>query len=374
MIQSRLTKVGGIFLALVFLFYAAAITSQSGLLLLFVGLIGGCILANWFYSRDVLKGLSVQAPGESFISEGSSPELPWRVTNHGKRVAEQVDLASPSGRIFRLHLLSSGQAAAFLPELSYARRGIYPNRNLRLFTAAPFGLVSSTRALDLPGELVVYPRLYQTPIPPVSGLEMMAGGKLTGNRRVSSGAHFAGVRVWQPGDPIKQIHWKSSARGGDLMVKTFDEELAGRLAVILVCEPCHAAHADDAARAAGSLMFTALEAGHQVDFWDADSNAFIPIPPFSDGGQMLHALARYQPAAVRDWRALAEKLPRKAAVALVAADFGADQRSFLAGLSRRGRKTSLYLPASLAAQVAGEGLFRFTGSTISAAPAERAVA
>ena len=72
MIQSRLTTVGKIFLSLIVLFYAAAVTSQSGLLLFFIGLIGGSLLANWFYARNVLQGLVVQAPAQAFLSEGAA--------------------------------------------------------------------------------------------------------------------------------------------------------------------------------------------------------------------------------------------------------------------------------------------------------------
>lgn len=359
MIQSRLTTVGNIFLALLALFYAAAITSQSSLLLLLIGLIGGCLLANWFYSRNVLKGLEVQAPRGEFICERSSPQQPWRVSNKGKRDAEQVEIHCAAGRIFRLKVLIGGESTTLLPELVFTRRGVYPNEELRLTTAAPFGLIRSTRRLDQAGEVVVYPRVYEAPLPAVSGLDMMAGGKLTGNRRVTSGAHFAGVRAWQPGDPIRQIHWKSSARGPDLMVKTFDEELAGRVAVIIHCHGATADLVDDCVRAAGSIILAALQSGHQVAVWNLVKKAFQNVPPFSDGSEVLHDLARFEPLPIQEWDLVMEKLPRRSAVALAGAAAGEEESLFLRECSLRNRKTSLYVPMGSNVTSGADQVFHF---------------
>ena len=360
MIQSRLTTVGKIFLSLIVLFYGAAVTSQSGLLLFFIGLIGGSLLANWFYARNVLQGLVVQAPAQAFLSEGAASGLPWKIINKGKRVAEQVDLFAASGRVFRIRVLSSGAAASPVPELAYARRGVYPNRELKLVTAAPFGLIQATRHLDLPGEVVVHPRIYEAAVPPVGGLDLMTGGKVSGKRRVASGANFAGVRLWQPGDPFKQIHWKSSARGQDLMVKTFEEELSGRLAVVLSCDGAATDQVDNCVRAAGSLLMTALEAGHQAAFWDPETNQFVVLPPFADGGDLLLALARYEPKPIRNWQEVAAKLPRKSTVALVATAARGGERSFLEALGHARRSSALYLPADASpASVESDQVFRF---------------
>ena len=364
MIQSRLTSIGKMFLCLAALFYAAAVTSQSGLLLLLIGLIGGCLFANWFYSRNALQGLVVEPPRAEFIPEGSSPSHPWRITNKGKRVAEQVDLLSPAGRVLRIQMLRGDMAGSFTPELAYQSRGVYENRFLQLVTSAPFGLIRSVRRLDLPGETVVHPQIYEAIVPSVSGLDMMAGGKLSGNRRVTSGAHFAGVRQWQPGDPIRQIHWKSSARGPDLMVKTFDEELAGRLAFIISCDGATPELVDDCVRAAGSLMMAALQAGHQVYLWNFSSENFQPLPPFSDGTDLLHALARFQPEVITHWDLLAEKLPRKSAAALVAAALGDGERTFLRETSFKHRKTSLYLPAGVEPGAEADFQFHFDSGKI----------
>ena len=375
MIQSRLTSTGKIFFSLVVLFYAAAVTSQSGLLLFLIGVIGGCLLANWFYARNVLQGLEVEAPSHVFISEGSGSDQPWKITNRGKRVAEQVDLFSAAGRLFRIRALSAKVSTRILPELTYTRRGVYPHDGLKLVTSAPFGLVVATRKLQLAGEVVVYPKIYEPPPLPVAGSDMVAGGKLTGKRRVASGTHFAGVRLWQPGDPFKQIHWKSSARGQDLMVKTFEEELSGRLAVVLNCAGSDTALVDDCVRAAGSLLMTALDAGHMASLWDPTRQSFVSLPPFADGGELLYALARFEPVPIRDWTMLAAQVPRKSAVALVTSTVGQGERIFLSELSRAGRRPVVYHPADLDPGILpSDQVYQFEASRMWAASFDRGVA
>jgi uncharacterized protein (DUF58 family) len=121
----------------------------------------------------------------------------------------------------------------------------------------------------------------------------MVGGKHRGARRVASGTQFAGIRPWQAGDPFKQIHWASSAKGLGLMVKTYDEELAGRLAVLI--DGGHTGDrraADACVRAAGSLLFAALDAGHHAEWLALGAGGATLVPPFSDGHEVLEALAR----------------------------------------------------------------------------------
>ena len=59
---------------------------------------------------------------------------------------------------------------------------------------------------------------------------------------------------------MRQVHWKSTARRGEIMVKTFEEELGGRVSLVLCCEPAELPIIDNAVRAAGSLGVAALQA------------------------------------------------------------------------------------------------------------------
>jgi uncharacterized protein (DUF58 family) len=340
-VRTCVTKVGKLFLALMLMFYIASVTSQSGLLLLFIGLMGGCFVVNWSFARRSIRNLEVTAPQLVQLVEGESPRESWRVHNGSSKHAEGIDLLHGEGLMFRLPVVKLGETLCIVPKLVYDRRGVYPNAEVTLSSCAPYGLVRATRKLQLPGELVVLPRVYEAASPASAGLDFTSGGKFRGARRVNHGTHFAGVRPWQAGDSIKQVDWKSTARRGDLMVKTFDEELGGRLSLLLDCAPASTDAVDNAVRAAASLGVAALQEGHHLELHES-SEAPLRLAPFSDEGELLLRLARFKPGA--DSACSLDLLWRRSTVAIVGTAWRESWRELLkAGVEQR-RQILIYLP------------------------------
>lgn len=355
----RLTKTGKVLLAVAGLFYLAALTSQSGLLLLLVGIVLGCFAVNLAAAWRSVRELELRVPPSVCLSEGQRLWQPWKLSNAGQRPAGFIRVESPAGPLFRTALLEARQTANIVPDLTYHRRGVYRHDQVRLASLYPFGLVEAARRLELSGEVVVCPAVYALPPPRAAGYDVMVGGKHRGQRRSASGVHFAGVRPHQPGDPLKQVHWRSSAKGLGLMVKTYDEELTGRLTVIT--DTGHAGDdriLDDCLRATGSLILAALTAGHQVEWIPLTQIAPQQIPPFADGQELLEALARVQLAAgCLNAERLAwvwERLPRKGAVHLVLTDFNAAAAEFAGRLQQAGRIVRIYLPLACRAELPAE--------------------
>jgi uncharacterized protein (DUF58 family) len=120
----------------------------------------------------------------------------------------------------------------------------------------------------------------------------MLGGRHTGPGRIAAGEKFAGIRPMQSSDSYKQIHWKSSAKGTGLMVKSFEEELAGRAALFVFCQKS-SPHIEACIRAAGSIAHAGIEAGHQIDFQNLNEKRRVRIQPFGDATRLLEELARF---------------------------------------------------------------------------------
>jgi uncharacterized protein (DUF58 family) len=203
------------------------------------------------------QNLVLSAPKNVCLVEGSSLAQPWTLENHSTKHIEMVEARNDSDLLFRVPVIEVKDVVSVLPKLVYHRRGVYPHSHVSISSAAPFGLLYSFRTFNLPASGRVS-RVYETSSPAVSGLDMIAGGRFRGSRRVNSGAHFAGVRAWQDGDALKQVHWKTSARRGELMVKIFEEELGGRVSLLLDCEPDEPRLLDDAVRATASLAVATL--------------------------------------------------------------------------------------------------------------------
>lgn len=348
--SARITATGWLFLGIVALLYGASITSQSGLLLVPAGIFMGCFVVNFVSAWRAVRRLEVVAPGTAQVVEGQRLNQPWHVRNAGRSAVALITAESAAGCLFKLPQLAAGAIASVVPELQFHRRGVFAHDQLRLVTSFPFGLVRVARRLALTGEVVVHPAVYPVPSPRAAGFDVMVGGKFRGHRQTGAGDQFSGVRPHQAGDSLRQIHWASSAKGLGLMVKVFDEELSGRVAVVLDCGSSGDAKVFDAAvRAAGSLVFAALDAGHHVEWLDLGTLEPDLIPPFADGHEILDRLARIsaepQSLTPERLRGALERLSVKSAVHLVLTQSSSAASDAVAELRRRSRSVSVYLPS-----------------------------
>ena len=94
--------------------------------------------------------------------------------------------------------------------------------DLRVLLPDPFGIFQRCRKVKAPAAtLIVLPRRF--PLPPIElpgGAAFKVSGESNTNSIGTSG-EFVGLRDYRPGDPLRQIHWKSWARTGRPIVKDF---------------------------------------------------------------------------------------------------------------------------------------------------------
>lgn len=346
----RLTTSGALIVITAAAFALAAMTSQSGLLVLLSGLLLGCLVVNAWRAWQALRCVRLSAPPVSHAEERRVPAEPWVVIHESRHPLASLKVVHPEGVLFEIGGVAPGERRHVIPQFCPARRGVYLWQDVRLETAHPFGLVSARRRLPLAGELVVFPALYPAESPLAAGYDAMVGGKHRGARRIASGAHFAGVRPLQPGDPFKQIHWPSSAKGLGLMVKTYEEELAGRISVLL--DPGHTGDrqtADACVRAAGSLLFAALDEGYHAEWLALGAERAELVPPFSDGHDLLEALARLPVTAgkltLAHLREAGAKVSPRSALVLVVTAVNEDVVQAVRDWLERRRIVTLCVPA-----------------------------
>jgi len=102
-----------------------------------------------------------------------------------------------------------------------ARRGRFTLGPLTLTSGDPFGLFQMQRRLTPTSHLVVYPMAvdidrFALPI------GILPGGEALRRRTHHVTANASGVRDYAPGDSFSRIHWKSTARRDQLIVKEFE--------------------------------------------------------------------------------------------------------------------------------------------------------
>jgi uncharacterized protein (DUF58 family) len=112
------------------------------------------------------------------------------------------------------------------------RRGVYVVGPLTVARTDPFGLARTSRPLAPPVELTVYPRVDQiTPLRRAVGHDPMAGTSHA--TRSPSGEDFFTLREYVQGDDLRRVHWKSTARSDELMIRQNEMPWQTRATVLL---------------------------------------------------------------------------------------------------------------------------------------------
>jgi uncharacterized protein (DUF58 family) len=97
-------------------------------------------------------------------------------------------------------------------------RGKYTIGPLQVRVADSFGLVSVMRSFTSVSTLTVTPRIVALPRPPLGGNWL--GDSDDGRRSIAAGGEDDVVpRAYQTGDGLRRVHWRSTARYGELMVR-----------------------------------------------------------------------------------------------------------------------------------------------------------
>lgn len=99
-----------------------------------------------------------------------------------------------------------------------SRRGFYPLGALRAVSSDPMGLYTRTRLFPREEAIIVYPRIHIFDTRALPSLQPM--GDFRAPRRLfRDPTRPLGIRPYRPGDHLKRIHWKASARSRELQVK-----------------------------------------------------------------------------------------------------------------------------------------------------------
>ena len=110
--------------------------------------------------------------------------------------------------------------------------------------------------------------------------------------RAGSGTELFGVREYRPGDSLRRIHWRSSARHGELVVREYEPPGVQTLGIFCDPQPGDADVADQVARIAASEAWDCLRNGGRVMLWGPGLAASASSEARSLWA-MLEWLARY---------------------------------------------------------------------------------
>lgn len=159
-----------------------------------------------------------------------------------------------------------GQAQGQM-ELLPLRRGAVRLEAVLVARRDPLGLVRGWVRVAQPQTVLILPKRY--PLPPLAlpgQLQYQQGGVVFASS-VGESEEFVALRYYRPGDPVRHVHWRSSARVGRLVVKEFEDEFFVRHAVVLdtFAPPGQEAVFEEAVSLAASLLCTVQTQESLVD-------------------------------------------------------------------------------------------------------------
>jgi uncharacterized protein (DUF58 family) len=149
------------------------------------------------------------------ISNASGLPKPWL------EVYNPTDLPVPMpGRAIGLRSWAQRSWIAVVP---LTRRGTYRIEPMVVQTGDPFGFFEAAATVGRPTVVTVFPRVLALPRwrLPSANLE---GNHSTPERALQTTPLATTVRPYAPGDSFNRIHWRSTARFGEIQVKEFDLE------------------------------------------------------------------------------------------------------------------------------------------------------
>jgi uncharacterized protein (DUF58 family) len=149
--------------------------------------------------------------------------------------------------------------------VEHVPRGRYVVERAEAAIEDPFGLARADVELPSGGSLVVYPRLVA-----LEGLFSESGAHAQDGRRMllqrQAGFDLHSVREYERGESLRKVHWPTTARRGQLMVKELEDAPRDEIAVVLDADASAVAPGsfDAQVRAAGSILRTHAARGRRA--------------------------------------------------------------------------------------------------------------
>jgi uncharacterized protein (DUF58 family) len=203
--------------------------------------------------------------------EGDDVVIRVELESEGGLVPATAMLHEPVGRLGDQEVVVArdGRFLRAVYRLARVPRGRYRFTGARAIVEDPFGLAQRVQPLADASPLLVYPRLARLNVLFAErGLRAHGAGRILLRR--SAGFELHSVREYQSGESLRRVHWPSTARRQQLMVKELEDTPRDEIVVVLDAEAGHgsgppgASSFDAQVRAAGSLLWAHARRGRNA--------------------------------------------------------------------------------------------------------------
>ncbi|MBN2117130.1 MAG: DUF58 domain-containing protein [Anaerolineales bacterium] len=187
------------------------------------------LMLAWLLTIPALRGIRVDRQARALRgSVGDIFEEHFEISNLSRlpklwlEVANETPIPHATGSRV-LTFLRGKQKRIYTARTWLTHRGGFPLGPTTITSGDPFGIFRVSRSHPAIASLVVLPMIF--PVAQfVSPPGLLPGGKAIRRKSLDITPHATGVREYVPGDPMKRIHWPTSIRRSQLMVKEFEQD------------------------------------------------------------------------------------------------------------------------------------------------------
>ncbi len=225
-------------LIILVLVLAAAFALQAGLLAFAMYVLLGVLLLSRYLAKTWVGAITVARLSKTTepVEVGAQVEIKVRLHNQGKlRIAwvlvedmfpehylrQKPPRVRITGRRLKLCSIGAGGDAVLKYLIECDTRGYYQIGPTLLETGDLFGLHRRHRIVAAPLYLMVLPKVL--PLPKYDFASQRPIGEINSAHRLfEDPTRNAGVRPYQTGDPLQRVHWRATARTGELQCRVYD--------------------------------------------------------------------------------------------------------------------------------------------------------
>ncbi len=247
-VQAKLTAWGQIIFGMVLVGMAISSVGTQIAGYYFVSLVWALFLTAFFltlFFRPKVAAIRILPPSPT---AGGITLYRVIVTNTGRKVLRNLEIFDhklPYGLYSALEhpqqktsidWLEPGKSETFTIFLRTPRRGSFLLEPLIAATSFPSGLIRSIRRVAQTNPFIVFPKLLKLKNTHLFLKHKFQAGGTYSSFRSGSCNEFLSTREYRQGDRMRDIHWKSSARSGKLIVKEYIDEYFVRVGLFLDTE------------------------------------------------------------------------------------------------------------------------------------------
>ncbi len=308
-LRVRLTLVGWVTGVAFGLTLGAALNTGINLLYLLGAALASFLLVSFAVAFNALRRIevSINAPRAAHREQEVAVTLTienrkWLIPAGSVRV--ESSNAGQGETLGYLRVLAPREFAKMRVREVFPKRGEFPVPTYTLVTSFPFGLVESWKHHKVDGSLLVYPRVHPLR---TSAAEQASGSRYRARTVAGDGDEFFSIREYMPGDDIRKISWRTSARMGKLMIRELARQNSRYVMFLLDTRrsptdnaPDFEERFEDAIELVASLGVTLLERQYNVSI-ECPQAILESGEGSGQKRRLLEFLARVQPTSMNEY-------------------------------------------------------------------------